>query len=104
MEIKMKPEHLSNEEFLWITMFRNNLKWILKNKHMTITELSEKLGMTYQQFSKYTDGSTKASDELVSKIAEAIGCSVDDLLDETYCSWNYGLSEEEIAKNGRRLS
>ena len=104
MEIKMKPEHLSNEEFLWIMMFRDNLKWILKDKHMTITELSEKLGMTYQQFSKYTNGYTKASDELVNKIAEAIGCSVDDLLDETYCSWNYGLSKEEIAKNGRRLS
>lgn len=104
MEIKMKPEHLSNEEFLWITMFRNNLKWILKEKQMTITEMSEKIGMTYHQFKKYIDGSTKANDELVDKIAKALDCSSDELLDETYCPWNYGLSEEEIAKNGRRLS
>lgn len=104
MEIKMKPENLSNDDFLWITMFRNNLKWMLKEKQMTITEMSEKIGMTYHQFKKYIDGTTKASDELVDKIAVALGCSKDELLDETYCPWNYGLSEEEIAQKKRRLS
>ena len=92
-----------DEDLEWIAMFRNNLKEILKTKHSSLKELSKTLGMSYHKLSEYINGPTRLSDELVQQIADAVGCTVDELLDETYCPWNYGLTEEEIARKGRRF-
>lgn len=94
---------VKEEDLDWILMFRNNLKAILKAKRISLKEVSKKLGMTDYKLSEYINGTSRLDDELVQKIAEAAGCTVDELLDETYCPWNYGLSEEEIVRNGRRF-
>ena len=91
------------EDLDWIIMFRNNLKHILKTKHISLKEVSRKIGIPATKLSCYINGPTRLSDDLVQQIANAVGCTVDELLDETYCPWNYGLTEEEIARNGRRL-
>ena len=88
----------------WIMMFRNNLKYILKTKHITLRDVSKKMNMTTYKLSSYINGTTRLSDEMVKQIAEAVGCTIDELLDETYCSWNYGLTDEEITKRGKRFS
>ena len=84
-------------------MFRNNLKSILKTKHSSLKELSTKLGMSMHKLSELINGPTRLSNEMVRQIADAVGCTVDELLDETYCPWNYGLTEEEIAMKEKRF-
>lgn len=91
------------EDLDWIIMFRNNLKAILKTKRSSLKEVGKKIGMVEHKFSALINGTSKLDDVLVKKIADAAGCTVDELLDETYCPWNYGLTAEEIAKNGRRF-
>lgn len=91
------------EDLDWIAMFRNNVKAILKTKHSSLKELSTKLDIPMYKLSEYINGPSRLSDELVQQIADAVGCTVDELLDETYCPWNYGLTEEEILKKGKRF-
>lgn len=91
------------EDLEWIAMFRNNLKSILKNKGGSLKEVAKKLGISVAKLSEYINGPVRLSDEIVQQIADAVGCTVDELLDETYCPWNYGLTEEEITKKGKRF-
>jgi transcriptional regulator with XRE-family HTH domain len=91
------------EDLEWIAMFRNNLKSILKNKGGSLKEVSMKLNISQSKLSEYINGPVRLSDDLIRQIAEAAGCTVDELLDETYCPWNYGLTEEEITKKGKRF-
>ena len=90
-----------DEDLEWIAMFRNNLKEILKIKRSSLKEVSKTLDIPYYKLSEYINGPTRLSNEMVQQIANAVGCTVDELLDETYCPWNYGLTEEEIARKGR---
>lgn len=92
------------EDLEWIAMFRNNLKSILKTKGSSLKEVSMKLNMSQSKLSEYINGPVRLSDEMVQQIANAVGCTVDELLDETYCPWNYGLTEDEIMKKGKRFT
>ena len=100
---RKKYTPLSENDVLWIDMFSNNLKYIAKTKHMHLTDVARKLNISYYQMQKYMDGTVRPDEDIVRKIADILGCTVDDLTDETYCTWNYGLTEEEIARNGKRL-
>ena len=91
------------EDLEWIAMFRNNLKHILKTRNSNLKEVSDKLGISIHKLSSYINGPVRLEDGLVRQIADVVGCTVDELLDETYCPWNYGLTKEEIARNGRRF-
>ena len=92
-----------DEDLEWIAMFRNNLKFILKTKGSSMKDLSVKLNISQSKLSEYINGPVRLSDEMVKRIADAVGCSIDELLDETYCPWNYGLTEEEISKKEKRF-
>lgn len=96
-------EPLRGDDIEWMIMFRDNLKFILKTKRSSLKELGRKMGLSYYEVGKLIDGTVKPDKDTIERIADAAGCTVDDLLDESYCSWNYGLSDEEIARKGRRF-
>ena len=59
--------------------FGFRLKKMLYRKGMTMTELSAKTGITQPQISNYINGRNSPSFYKVEKIADVLGCSLDDL-------------------------
>ena len=92
-----KPTYLIGDDVIWVSTFRNNLKYIMYTKHVSMLALARKLKMKPSSL-KYRIYETRISDELAQKIADALGCTMDDLLDEAGDPWNFGKSDEEIAE------
>lgn len=93
-----KPTYLTGDDAILVATFKNNLKYIMRNKNVSMSALSRKLGMSLYETKKIVQGNNKPDDELVRKITEALECTIDDLLDEDGNPWNFGKSEEEIAE------
>lgn len=93
-----KPIYLTGDDAIEVATFRNNLKYILVNKNMSFSALARKMKMTPGELKTRVYGSTKPNEELMQKIADALGCTIDDLLDEDGNPWNFGKSAEEIAE------
>ena len=91
------PIWLTGDDAGWAATFRNNLKYIMRNKNIGMTAISKKVGIPLGSL-RYAIYETRISDDLAQKIADALGCTIDDLLDEDGNPWNFGKSAEEIAE------
>ncbi len=58
----------------------NNIKGVRKNKGMTQVEVAKELGITQSQYSRYESGFTNIPSDMLSKIADLFGVSVDVIL------------------------
>lgn len=92
-----KPLYLTGDEAIRIATIRNNLKYIMLNKKTSFNKLGRKLGVEGNTLQRRVCKSTP-SDELIKQIADALECTMDDLLDEDGNPWNFGKSAEEIAE------
>ena len=59
-----------------------NLKAIRKSKNLTQKELADKLGISDKSICFYEGGKRVPNAVMLKKIAQALDCSVDDLLKE----------------------
>lgn len=91
------PIILTGDDAEWVATFRNNFKYIMRDKNVNMTTISKKVGIPMASL-RYIIYETRPSDELAQKIADALGCTMDDLLDEDGNPWNFGKSAEEIAE------
>jgi len=60
-------------------MFNDNLKKIMKEKGYTVTKLSQLSGVGKSSISQYLSGKNAPSSERIGVLADALGCTVDDL-------------------------
>lgn len=75
-------EH-ADEEFVR-KGFGNNLQKMLPFSGMNKSDLAAKVGISTVMLSKYIHGKGTPSVIVARKIAKALGCTVDDLFDDTY--------------------
>lgn len=98
-----KPTYLTGDDAIWAATFRNNLKYIKYSKKIRTCDLCRKLGMKQHEFENYLNKKIRPGDEMSKKIAEALECAMDELLDEDGNPWNFGKSAKEIAElNAKR--
>lgn len=71
-------EDMSEERFL--INFGDNLRRLLKDRHMTELDLSRITGISNVLLSKYMRGKVMPSIYKVARIAYALDCSIDDLV------------------------
>lgn len=95
--MEKKPTYLTGDDAIRIATIRNNLKYIMLNKKSSFGKLGRKLGIESRTL-RYRVNEATPSEELIQKIAEALECTMDDLLDEDGNPWNFGKSAEEIAE------
>ena len=62
-------------------MFSRGLRRLRSDRGITQVELAKKVEVTQAAISRYEDGSALPSLDVAIKIAEALQCSVDDLLE-----------------------
>lgn len=62
-------------------MFSRGLRRFRADRGVTQVELAKKVEVTQAAISRYEDGSALPSLDVAIKIAEALSCSVDDLLE-----------------------
>lgn len=85
---------VSEEEARRITLFSDNLRYLIRVNRTSVTALAKKLGLKQPTLNEYVRGRTMPNDEVIKQIAEALECSVDDLFDETYAPWKFGTGDE----------
>lgn len=83
---------------------KNNIKKIRLTKGLLQKQLAEKMGCNQNDISRWESGERTPSTENLSKIAEALGCSVNDLItsDENYDS-DFNSAIECGKETARRL-
>lgn len=59
--------------------FGNNLKQLRKNRHLTLEELSQKLGINKSTLSRYESGQREPNHEAEENIADFFNISLDEL-------------------------
>ena len=69
--------NLTNEE--WLKGFSDLLKERLRRKHIRQYELAKLIGVTPRTVNRYIACESMPPLQIVQRIAEAVGCSVDDL-------------------------
>ena len=60
-----------------------NLRLIRKSKGLTMKALGQMVDVTESAIGMYETGKRKPSYEMLLRLSEALGCTVDDLMDET---------------------
>lgn len=58
----------------------NRLRDLREKRNITQTQIAEKLGITQGAVSQWEVGATNPSIGMISKLAEILGCTVDELL------------------------
>ena len=81
--MKMKKDDLTIKAFIY-TERNHNMSWqtvdrILKNKHWSLSKLSNKSGINYQTIRNYRYLKTEPTFKTMCKIADALGVSLDEL-------------------------
>ena len=64
-------------------MFSKNLKQIMQEKGITLSELSRITGIGKSSISQYLSGKNIPTSERIKVIADALGCAVEDLIVES---------------------
>ena len=75
-------------------LFSNNLRDMIRHGPISATKLADKLGVTVTTVYNYTRGKSYPDDDRIEEIAVALGCTVDDLFDDTYAPWKFGESDD----------
>lgn len=65
-------------------IFGNNVQKMLPFSGLTKSELADKAGVSSVMLSKYIRGTSIPSVVIARKIASALGCTIDELFDDTY--------------------
>ena len=68
-------------ELEWLDIFSGNLRDLLKEARMTQTDLAEMTGIPKSSISRYIKGQRIPSVTTIIKMAYALDCSVEDLID-----------------------
>lgn len=68
-------------EFQWLDIFGNNLARMMYELKVTQKDLSEMTGLSEPTISKYINKLQMPGVKAVIKIAYALGCTTDDLID-----------------------
>ena len=90
-----KLTYLTGDDVTWVSILRNNYKYIANVKGLRKKDIYSKLGMTPYEFKSILYSSTtRPSDEFVRKLADAMECTIDDLLDVNGDPWNFNKSPE----------
>lgn len=71
------PNNMTEKQIM--DEFRYRLRYIMNNKGINVTDLSERTGIPQPMISNYLMGHNKPSIVKVDMIARALECSVDDL-------------------------
>lgn len=81
--MKMKKDNLTIKAFIY-TERNHYMSWqtvdrILKNKHWSLSKLSNRSGINYQTIRNYRYLKTEPTFKTMCKIADALGVSLDEL-------------------------
>ena len=68
-------------EMQWLGMFSDNLTYLLAKADMTQRELADACGMSESTVSKYVNGHQMPNGIAITKLANALDCSVSELID-----------------------
>lgn len=93
-----KARKYTNEEVERLTLFSGNLRFMVRNGPINAAEVARRIGVSSSVMSAYVRGRRLPTDEVMEQIAAALGCSVAELLDDTYAPWKFGESIEETQK------
>ena len=85
--IFLKPEEANRR-----LLFCNNLRDMLRNGPITPAELSKRTGIGITMIYGYMRGRTFPSDDKIQQLADGLGCTVDDLFDDSCPPWIHGSS------------
>lgn len=80
---------LKQEEADRRLLFCNNLRDLIRNGPIGVTELSKLTGFSIPTIYNYYYGTTFPPEDRIQKIAEALSVTVDDLFDDTYAPWKF---------------
>lgn len=83
-------KYLSGKDAEWAAIFSNNARFIMRSKKSSCAKIAKQVGVSEYYIRQYVRGSARPSDEMVRKIADALGCSIDELTDATYAPTNFG--------------
>lgn len=86
---------LPEEEVKRRILFADNLRYMIRSKGISQIKVANYIGVSSPTMTAYMRGRFMPSDERISKIAEVLECTVDDLFDDTYAPWNFGVDIEE---------
>lgn len=64
----------------WLYPFADKLKTLMRSKGMSQKELANKTGLSSAIISMYANATACPSDKNISKLAAALGCSVEELV------------------------
>jgi transcriptional regulator with XRE-family HTH domain len=82
-----------NDEARRIVLFADNLRHIIRTKNISVTKLARQIGISTTMIHQYKSGKSFPNDYIINKLADGLGCTVDDLFDDTYAPWNFGSDE-----------
>ena len=76
--------------------FPTNLQYLRKDKHLTQTELANKIGVDQTTIGRWEDGNREPTIGNVANIAEVFNISIPDLLDKDLTKENNVFDETEV--------
>lgn len=81
---RIRINDYSEDESVRRKAFGQNLMKIISGCGISQNELAEKIGITNAMLSRYIHGTSMPSADKAHMIANAIGCTMDELFDDTY--------------------
>ena len=86
--IQFLPEEEANRRLL----FTDNLKYIMRTKKISAVKAADRMGKGVYPTTiyKYMRGEVFPNDEVISALAAALECTVNDLFDDSYLPWVFG--------------
>jgi ribosome-binding protein aMBF1 (putative translation factor) len=81
---RIRVDDYSEDESVRRKAFGHNLQKIISGCGMSQNDLAEKVGITNAMLSRYIHGTSMPSADKAHMIANTIGCTMDELFDDTY--------------------
>lgn len=86
MKLRIAKEEDANRAVL----FSGNLRFMLDNGPINRAELARRIDVSANTVGMYALGRIFPSEERIEQIANALGCTVEELFDDTYAPWKFG--------------
>lgn len=80
-----------------------NLRDLMREKGFSRTSLARMIGKPISVINSYIECSKYPDDNMMYTLAGALGCKVDDLIDDSSIPWRMGRSREEIENLEERI-
>lgn len=88
--IRIMSEEEANRRY----MFSENLRVLLRAKRGNVKKVAKALGVTSGTVGSYSSGRVFPDERKIQIIADTLGCTMDDLFDDTYAPWKFGERED----------